>query len=146
MPPSHFLNIQLNIILPFKPRSSKWSPSHRFPHQSPVRTSPYPTTCYMPRKSHSSRYDHQNNIWGTVQSLSSSLCSFLHSPVTTSLLDPNILFSTLFSNTLSLRSFLKVSDHVSHPYKTTGKIMLTHILILTFLDRKLEDRRVCTEW
>ena len=29
----------------------------------------------------------------------SSLCSFLHSPVTSSLLGPNILLSTLFSNT-----------------------------------------------
>jgi hypothetical protein len=27
----------------------------------------------------------------------------------------------LFSNTLSLRSFLNVSDKASHPYKTTGK-------------------------
>ena len=37
-------------------------------------------------------------------SLSSSVCSFLHSPVTSSLLDPNIPLSTLFSNTPSLRS------------------------------------------
>jgi hypothetical protein len=32
-------------------------------------------------------------------SLSSSLCSLLHSPVTSSLLGPNIFLSTLFSNT-----------------------------------------------
>ena len=37
------------------------------------------------------------------RSSSSSLCSFLHSPVTSSLLGPNILLNTLFSNTLSLR-------------------------------------------
>ena len=36
------------------------------------------------------------------RSLSSSLCSFLHSTVTSSLLWPNILLNTLFSNTLSL--------------------------------------------
>ena len=54
--------------------------------------------------------------------LSSSLCSFLHSPVTSSLLGPNILLNTLFSNTLNLRFSLHVSDQVSHPYKTTGKI------------------------
>ena len=36
------------------------------------------------------------------RSLSSSLCIFLHSPVTSSLLGPNTLISTLFSNTLSL--------------------------------------------
>ena len=44
------------------------------------------------------------------RSLSYSSCSFPHSPVTSSLLGPNILLSTLFSNTLSLRSFLNVSD------------------------------------
>jgi hypothetical protein len=30
---------------------------------------------------------------------SSSLCNFLHSPITSSVLGPNILLSTLFSNT-----------------------------------------------
>ena len=39
-------------------------------------------------------------------SLSSSLCSFLHSLVTSSLLGPNIPLNTLFSNTLNLRTFL----------------------------------------
>jgi len=34
------------------------------------------------------------------RSFSSSLCSFFHSPVTSSLLGPNVLVSTLFSNTL----------------------------------------------
>ena len=51
-------------------------------------------------------------------------CSFLHSPVTSSLLGPNILLNTQFSNTLSLHSSLNVSDQVSHPYKTTGKIIV----------------------
>jgi hypothetical protein len=48
------------------------------------------------------------------------LCNFLHSPVTSSLLDSNILLRTLFSNTLSL-----------HPYKTTGRIMVLYILTFT---------------
>ena len=60
------------------------------------------------------------------RSLSFSLCSFLYSPVTSSPLGPNILLSILFSNTLSLRSSLNVSDHVSHPYKTTGKIKILY--------------------
>jgi hypothetical protein len=42
----------------------------------------------------------------------SSLCSLLHSPVTPSLLRPNIPLSTLFSNTLSLCSSLSVRDQV----------------------------------
>jgi hypothetical protein len=41
-----------------------------------------------------------------------SLCSFLHSPFTSSVLGPNILL-----NTLSLRSSLNVSDQGSQPYK-----------------------------
>ena len=42
-------------------------------------------------------------------SLSSTLCSFLHSLVTSSLLDPNILRSALFCNTLSLHSSLNAT-------------------------------------
>jgi hypothetical protein len=45
----------------------------------------------------------------------------LLSPVFFFPLDPNIHFSTLFSNTLSLFSFLNVRDQISHPYITTGK-------------------------
>jgi hypothetical protein len=43
-----------------------------------------------------------------------------------------ILLNTLFSNTLSLRSSLNVSDQVSHPYKTTGKNMVLQYTVLTF--------------
>ena len=56
------------------------------------------------------------------KSFSSSLCSFLHSPATLSLLGPNIFVNTLFSNTLSLRSSLNVTNQVSHPYKTKTKL------------------------
>jgi hypothetical protein len=55
---------------------------------------------------------------------SSSLCSFPQPPVTSSLFGPNILLSTLFSNTLSLCSSLNVRDQVSHPYRTTRKIIV----------------------
>jgi hypothetical protein len=54
-------------------------------------------------------------------------------PVTSSLFGPNILHSTLFSNTLSLCSSPNVRDQALHPYRTTGKIIVFHIIIFTFL-------------
>ena len=52
-------------------------------------------------------------ILGEVyKSFSSSLCNFLHSPVTSSFLGPNILLNTMFSNTLSFLSSRNVSDQV----------------------------------
>ena len=64
---------------------------------------------------------------------SSSLCNLLHSPVTSSLLGPNILLNRIFSNALSFLSSLHVSDQVSHPYKGTGKIIVLHILIFKYI-------------
>jgi len=48
-----------------------------------------------------------------------------------SLLDPNILLSTLFSNTSYLCYSLSMRDHFPHPYKTTGKLIGLYILIFT---------------
>jgi hypothetical protein len=42
---------------------------------------------------------------------------------------------------LSLHSSLNVSDQLSHPHKTTGKIVVLYNLIFTFFDSKLEDTR-----
>ena len=81
-------------------------------------------------------------IVSEYRSLSSSLRSCLHSIVTSSLLGPNILLNTLFSYILNLRSFLSVSGQVSHPYKTTGKIMVLYILIFKFLGSKLEETKI----
>ena len=66
--------------------------------------------------------------------------------VTSPLLGPNILLNTIFSNSLSLRSSLNVSDYNSHPYKTTRKYVVLYVLIFKFLDSKLEDKIFCTEW
>ena len=52
---------------------------------------------------------------------SSALCNFLHSPVISFLLAPNIFLSTLFSNTLNLCSSLNVRDQVSQAYNTVPR-------------------------
>jgi len=40
-----------------------------------------------------------------------------------------------------------VSDHVSHPYTTTDNIIIIlYILILIFLDSKLEGQKFWAEW
>jgi hypothetical protein len=50
------------------------------------------------------------------------LCNFLHTAVTSSLFCPNILLRTLFSKILSVLLF-NVKDQVSHPWKTTCRII-----------------------
>ena len=63
---------------------------------------------------------------------SSPLCSLLHTRYFVPL-SPNILLSTLFSKTLSLRSSLNVGDPVSHPYRIRGNITVLYILLFTLL-------------
>jgi hypothetical protein len=87
-------------------------PNGLFPSGLPTKTLYAPalshirTTC----PAHLILLDLINWIFGDeYRSWSSSLCSLLRSPVTSSLLGPSIVLSTLFPNTLSLRFFLNVS-------------------------------------
>jgi hypothetical protein len=128
MLPSHFLSVHFNIILLLRlDLPSGLSPSG-FPTK-PLCSPPLPHTHYMPRPSYSSRFDHPNDIWRGVHIIKFLIMYFLQSPVISSLLGLNILLRTSFSKTLSLRPSLNVSVQVSHPYKTTSKIMVMHVLI-----------------
>ena len=61
-PTSQLLEIHPNIIHPCTPRSPHWSLSLRFPHQDPIHPPLLTHTRHMPSPSHSSRFDHPQNI------------------------------------------------------------------------------------
>ena len=69
------------------------------------------------RPSHSSPFNHSNNIWGGAQIIKLLIMYFSPLLHISSLLGQNILLAILFSNTISLRSLLNVSDQVLYPYK-----------------------------
>jgi hypothetical protein len=98
-PTSHFLKIHFNIIIPSTPGSSKWFLYLSFPHLNPVHAFPLPIRATCP--AHLILLDLITRIilGGEYRSFSSYLCSFLHSPMTSSLVSPRplTLFITLFS-------------------------------------------------
>jgi len=65
------------------------------------------------------------------------------SPATSSLLGPNILLNTLFSDTLNLCSFLSVTKFHTHT-KKKGKIMVLYILIFMFVVRPDKRQNILT--
>jgi hypothetical protein len=71
---------------------------------------------YMSSPSHFSRFDHPINFRLGLLIIKLLIMSVFCSPVTSSLLGPNILLSALFLNALSLRFSLKVTDQVSQPH------------------------------
>jgi hypothetical protein len=92
--PSYLSKIHFNISHPPTFWPSSWSLFFWLSHQYSIYISILPHLRYMPCLSHSPWH----KLW------SSSFCSFLQPPVTSSLFGPNILLRTLFSTTFSLWS------------------------------------------
>jgi hypothetical protein len=70
----------------------------------------------------------------------------LHYAVLSNLLSLYLFGPNIPLSTLSLCSSVNVTDRVSQPYRSTGKIIVWYILIFMFLDSRREDERFWTEW
>ena len=90
-PTPHFLEIHLNVILPYTPGSPKWSLTLKFPHQNPVHHSPVRVRATCPANLILLDLITRIILGVHCRSLRSLLCSFLQSLLTSSLLVPNIL-------------------------------------------------------
>ena len=94
IPTSHLLEIHPNIIHPSTPRSPQWSLSLRFPHQDPIHPLSPPIRPTCPADLILLDFITRTILGEEYKSFNLSLCSLLHSPVTSSLLGPDILLST----------------------------------------------------
>ena len=126
-PPFHFSIIHFTIIFPSTPGSSKWSSSLKFSHQNPVCTSVLPIRAACPTDLIILDLITRMIFGEEFRAKSSFWCSLLYSSVTSSLSVPNTPLSTLFSKTLCVHSSLFELYQVSHPYKTTCKMVVRHV-------------------
>jgi hypothetical protein len=74
------------------------------------------------------------------------LCNLLHSPVTSSLLGPNILLRTLVSNTLVYSLPLMWQTKFHTHTKQVAELWFLYILTFTFLDNGWDDKRLWSGW
>jgi hypothetical protein len=107
---------------PIMSRSSKLSLSLWCLPPNTVNNSPLPHTCHVLRPSKPSLMDHSNNRTFDSQNTKQSFSLYSLSLVPCYLVPLRHNYDTqhLFSNRLSLRSSLNVSNQVSQPYKKTA--------------------------
>jgi hypothetical protein len=145
MPPSHFLKICYCFIYSSEHLGL---PSGLFPSGFPTKIlytpslSPLRSTCpaqlifldLVPPKT----------FVVYSRSLSSSLCLLLHSPVTSSLLAPNIPLQLPILKQPQ-PTFLPQCEQSSFTLTQNRQNNSSYALIFIFLDSKLEDKRFCTK-
>jgi hypothetical protein len=106
-PPSNFLMIHLNIILPSTSESFKWSLFFGFPNQNPACTSHLPIRATSPAYLISLDLTTQIIFLEEYRSLSSPLYSFLHSVVN---------FSLIFTYAITIQHFALYKKHTQPVY------------------------------
>jgi hypothetical protein len=132
----HFFESSFNIILSYMPGSTKWALlfSFHFNIVNPFFMSHMHATC----PAHHILLDSITLIMSCEGNKfqCSSLCNFLHPPVASCPLGKSIPHNTLFSNTLSVFSSLKLRDQVSHPCKSImvqspKKVVVAEFILLS---------------
>ena len=136
---SHLLEIHPNIIQPSTTRSPLWSPSLRFPHQDPIQPHLLTHTRRMPNPSHSSRFYHPHNIGRGVEII--YLLVMQSPPFPCYLVPPRSKYSPQrhVLKHPQLPFLPQCNDQLSHPYKTTGKIIVLYIYIRKLLSWNIFD-------
>ena len=119
-------------------------PTGLFPHQDPIHplSSPIRATC--PAHLILLGFITRTILGEEYKSFSSSLRSLLHSPVTSSLLGPNILLNTMFSNALRFLSSLIrddicafVSVLLKFVHKISKKIEIPNFIKILLVGKEL---------
>ena len=137
--------LKVNITLPSTPGSPKWSISLRLsPPKSCIHFPSHPYSLHAPPIPFFSILSPKQYLVSSTNRKAPRYVVF-STPVLSRPSQAQILTSTPYSQTPSAYVHPSVSDQVSHPYRTTGNIIVLYILIFNFLDSKLEDKRFCTE-